>query len=169
MLWHGHASIFFSFMLTNRVMSIAWPDMNFLSKVLDQFMNGVVMSFRRQSFFRVVRWSSCWSTRVVATVNAALRNAWIEVFYEARIVEATFWVTSIAVFFSLNIPEQWISLCFRSDGDFIVAVVLISSQMRKILMVCFILVNIVEIVRKMCIANWRWMSIQWSTSSALKG
>lgn len=141
-------------------MTASWPHMNLLSQMLNHFMNRIVMmTFGWKFFFRIIRRGGCWTAGVVSAIDTILRNARVEVFDKGRIIKSILWrkaeVPSLLVSWMHLVPEQRVPLGFRCNCVFIVAVILICSGVRKILMVRFVFINVVEIMRKESGMN-RW-------------
>lgn len=133
-----------------------------------------MMSLGGQFLFRVIRRRGCRPARIISTIDTALGNAAVEISDEARVVKPiTGCMTSVSLAMFVHgvhylIAKQWISLSFRSDGIFIMAVILICSSVREVLMVGFVLVDIIEIMRKVSVSDWWRPSVQRSTTNALK-
>lgn len=161
-----HASIFRNFIFIYRVVTIARPKMDSLANVLHHFMDQrVIVVFRGEFLFRVIGWSSCGPTS--STIDAVIWNAWVESPDETWIVKSTFRYVTIWVVWA-EVSEQLVPLSLVGNGNFIAIIVRISTRMREVLMISFVLVNIVEIVREKSIIGWRRSSIEWATSDTLK-
>lgn len=138
-------------------MAVAGPHVHLLAQMLDQLLDGVVMvTLRREFFFRVV---GRGGRRALPAVDAALRNARVEVPDEARVVEAAFGSDVLVVRLML-VAEQRVPLSFRGYGIFVVAVVLRGPGVGEILVIRFVLVDVVQVVRKEAIIDWRGAAIQ---------
>lgn len=165
-LWCRHASIMFcGLVLVNGVVTISRPDVNFLPEVLNHLLDRMI-AFRRKFFLRAIRGSSRGYSG--SAVNTALRNAWIQLSNKTRIIETIFHETDITELINLMTSEQFLALGFGCDGEFVVAVILICSSMREVLMVRFVFVNVIEIPRKISVVDRRLLPVERSASNALK-
>lgn len=86
-------------------------------------------------------------------VDAALRNARVEVPDEARVVKAFVFNSSVFVVRVIIVAEQRVPLSFRGNCVFVVAVVW-GTGVGEILMVRLVLVNVVEVVREEAVVHW---------------
>lgn len=162
-LWSRSTATFGDFILVYGIVTLSRPDMHFLAEIFDYLMDRVVMMAFRCELLLWVVWRG-WSWSASPTVNTVLWNAWIEVADETWVVE-TISRRATSVFFVafvnriLLVAEQRVSLSFRCNGKFIMAVILICTRVCEILMVGFVLVNIIEIVRKITVVNRRRMTV----------